>query len=566
MGFGDRLAKAQRLSGDLEYQKQANEAIVKRNISRKPKREATYYSTSFSQPLLDQPIPFDPEEFFTFCNEDLGFTLEEKPHRELCAEIASLFPDLRFPVNQPKRFGLILLPRSSFKTSVCSIALPLFILTKNPNARIMISAHRHDVAKERLSSIKRYIERDATFIGKYGNWKPEFKEEKWSEDSIVITTRTQNLNDPTIDTCAVDRNKDGSHPDVVIGDDIQSVTNAATPVMRLKVQRHVNSMSPQLQPGGTMLIIGTRKHNQDIYGKIYKLNDDLVARGKPPMYSTLTRGAYLEDGSLYFPGRLDHETLEGEKLRLGPKEFANEYLNEPIEDGAKMFTKDKFASMEAIEHFVDPYTGGGLLHVKSGQIPVNVGMVWDPAGHKPSESSDYHGVTVVGYDPEDHWWVLKAEQLKGAPDYVLSRVAGLIVRYRPNIIGIETVFRQEMWVFALRQHLTNMGVDCPAIREIESKEAKYGRISALQPMVQSDRITLDVTCTALREQLLDYPEVEHDDLVDSLASHIVIARPSQPDDVPFLDEDDYFEDLHRPVDRRAAMGAYAGLHSSGARI
>lgn len=251
---------------------------------------------------------------------------------------------------------------------------------------------------------------------------------------------------------------------------------------------------------------------------------------------------------------------------MGDRMFANEYLNEPIEEGAKMFTKDKFASMETIEHFVDPFTGGGLIHVKSGQIPVNVGMIWDPAGHRPTESSDYHGITIVGYDPEDHWWVIKAEQLKGNPDYVVSRAAGLILRYRPKIIGVETVFRQEMWVYLLRQHMANIGMECPAIKEIESKDAKYGRISALQPRVQNGFITLDATCTALREQMLDYPEVEHDDLVDSLASHVVIASPATPDDVPFLDEDDYFDDLHRPADKRVAMGAYAGRSSAPARI
>ena len=565
MNFQSRAAKAEALASDLDFQRQTNEAKVKRNFGRKEKRQSVDYTSSYGSASTD-PIVFDPDEFFDFCNNDLGFTLEDTPHRELCHELSRLFPDLRFPIEQSKSYGLILLPRGSFKTSVCGIALPLFILTKNPNARIMISAHRHDVAKDRLSSIKRYMERDAVFREKYGDWKPEFKAEKWSEDSIVITARTQNLIDPTIDTCAVDRNKDGSHPDVFIGDDVQSVPNSATPIMRAKVWQHVRDASPQLNPGGTMLLVGTRKHNQDVYGKIYKINDVKAAGKQDAMWSILRHGAYNEDGSLYFPGRLTKDKLDSEKLLMGDKMFANEYLNEPIEEGAKMFTKDKFASMEAIEHFVDPLTGGGLLHTSKGQIPVNMGMVWDPAGHRPSESSDFHGVTIVGYDPEDHWWVVKAEQLKGNPDYVVSRIAGMILRYRPQIVGIETVFRQEMWVYLLRQHMASIGMECPAIREIESREQKYGRISALQPRVQNGLITLDSSCTALREQMLDYPEVEHDDLVDSLASHVVIARPSSPDDVPYLDEDDYFDDIHRPADKRVKMGAYAGAWSSGARI
>jgi predicted phage terminase large subunit-like protein len=315
-----------------------------------------------------------------------------------------------------------------------------------------------------------------------------------------------------------------------------------------------------------MLLIGTRKHNQDLYGKIYKVNDALTAKGKPPLFAILKHGAFRPDGSLYFPGRLTREYLAGELAFMQEREFANEYLNEPIEAGAKMFTKDKFNNMEPIEYFVDPLSGGGLIHVRDGQIPVFTTMVWDPAGHRPTESSDDHGITVVGNDPDDHWWCVKAEGIKGNPDYVVTRVAGFIMRYRPQLLGIETVFRQEMWVYLLRQHLANAGIECPSIREIESKEAKYGRISALQPRVQNGGLTLDSTCMALREQMLDYPEVEHDDLIDSLASHMVISRPSTPDDEKFMDEDDYFEEAFEAPDIRAKMGCYAGGSTNNSRL
>ena len=562
-----RAARAELLSDDLSHDFQTQKALVKKSIARKAKRETTEYTTSFADPLFSLPIPFDAQEFFDFCNNDLGMTLEEVPHMEICEELAKAFPDLRFPVGQSKQFVLMLLPRTTYKTTICGIALPLFILTKNPNARGLISAHRHDVAKERLKSIKRYLERDAVFREKYGNWVPEFREEKWSEDSIVITTRTQNLNDPTIDTCAVDRNKDGSHPDFIIGDDIQSVVNAATPVMRAKVWDHVRSMSPMLQPGGTMLLIGTRKHNQDLYGRIIKINEELQSKRKPAMFSVLRHGAYNPDGSLYFPGRLTHEYLEGEKLLMGSRMFANEYLNEPIEEGAKMFLKEKLP-LEAIEYLIDPLAGTGLIRLQDGsQIPTYTTMVWDPAGHRPTESSDYHGLTVVGNDPGEHWWVIKAEGIKGNPDYVVSRVAAYIMRYRPSLLGVETVFRQEMWVYLLRQHLSNIGVECPAIREIESKEAKFGRIAALQPLVNRGGLTLDVSCTSLREQLLDYPEVEHDDLIDSLASHIVITQKINPNDEKFMDDEDFFEaGGTEPIDPRVKMGCYAGVSGGSSSL
>jgi predicted phage terminase large subunit-like protein len=568
MSLSSRASKAELLTTDLLHGRQTTEAVLtqKKSLARKQKRGVKGYTTTYSTSLSSCPIPLVAREFFNFCNDDLGMTLEEQPHMEICEALAQIFPDMRFPVNQPKCFQLILLPRGTFKTTICGIALPLFLMWKNPNVRILISAHTHKAAKDRLNSIKKYLEKNDHFREKYGDWVPEFREEKWAEDAIVITSRTQNLNDPTVDTCAVGINKDGSHPDVVLMDDIQSKENVKTPGMRAKVWEHVTATSPMLVPGGTMLLIGTRKHNQDCYGKIYKINDALTADKKPIMFAILKHGALYPDGSLYFPGRLTHKFLATEKAFMGPKDFANEYLNEPIEAGAKMFTKDKFAGMEPIEYFIDPLSGGGLIHVRDGQIPVYTTMVWDPAGHRPSETSDDHGVTVVGNDPEDHWWCVAAVGVKGNPDYVVSRIAGFIMRYRPQLLGVETVFRQEMWVYLLRQHLANAGIECPAIREIESKEAKYGRISALQPRVQNGGLTLDSSCMALREQMLDYPEVEHDDLIDSLASHILISRASTPDDEKFMDEDDFFEEKFEAPDIRAKMGCYAGGSANNSRL
>jgi hypothetical protein len=60
--------------------------------------------------------------------------------------------------------------------------------------------------------------------------------------------------------------------------------------------------------------------------------------------------------------------------------------------------------------------------------------------------------------------------------------------------------------------------------------------------------------------MLDYPEVEHDDLIDSLASHIIITRPSSPDDEKFVDDDDWYDKDGKSEieDPRVKMGCFAG--------
>jgi phage terminase large subunit-like protein len=510
----------------------------------------------------------DGDELFDFCNDVLGFTLEEKPHRELCHWIARQFPDLRFPPERPSIHAVLLWPRGTYKSTVLTHGVPLYILWKNHNAAGLITAHRHDVAKLRLGACKKTIERGEKFRELVGNWKPDFKEDKWSEEAFTITARTMNLIDPSLDTAAVGRPKDGSHPHFILADDVQSKENSATPVMRENVYQHIRDLYPLLQPGGTMIVIGTRKHTQDVYGKIFEINEELMAKNLPPLFSVDIRGCYVgETKELFFPGRLTEEFLLTQRIAMGDKDFACEYLNEPIAEGDKLFTRQgitKYA--QSMELYVDALEGGGLIITKAGeQIPVNVSFVWDPAGHKPSDISDYHGITVCGCDVDNNWWIPAARQIKGTPHYVINQMIGMIVRYKPKTIGIETVFRQEMWLWLLRQRLELMDIECPAFIEIESKEAKYSRIEAIQPKVLEGGIIIDPACVNLIKQMVDYPEVAHDDLIDSLAAHLLVAHPPKPNNKKFVDNDDFFDDIlnqSATSDSQLGLKGIAGLNST----
>ena len=62
--------------------------------------------------------------------------------------------------------------------------------------------------------------------------------------------------------------KTGMHFDVIIMDDLNSASNSNTPEARAKVRDHYRMNHAILEPGGIMLVIGTRYAADDVIGFI----------------------------------------------------------------------------------------------------------------------------------------------------------------------------------------------------------------------------------------------------------------------------------------------------------
>jgi hypothetical protein len=278
--------------------------------------------------------PLTGELLYTFSSDVLGYKLlRPQPHDEQCAFYVRLCPNALL-AGQARRYGMILVPRDTFKSTIGCISLSLLLLVQNPNLSILFGSYRHDVAQARLRATKLHMERNKRFRALFGNWVPAFREDIWNEDSIVILPRDVDAGvqvDPTIDTCGVDRPKEGGHFDVIILDDIHNRDNVQTPVMRQKVYEFVGRCIPMLKPGGSQLVIGTRWAHNDAYGKIMRDDRRNVQEGRPAMYDVLVRGAKLPNGTLYFPERLDDRGLQRVRHAPGMTEylFRSQYFNRP---------------------------------------------------------------------------------------------------------------------------------------------------------------------------------------------------------------------------------------------
>lgn len=451
--------------------------------------------------------------------------MSPQPHYDLCNIMEEAVGDCQFRGSEQTCI-LIGVPRGAFKTSIATRGLPIGVLARNPNARILFDAFRHDVSKERLGAVASDIASNTALHRLYGNdWKPAFREAPWSDSRIVISKRTKVLKEPSIDTSGVDRSKTGSHYDLIIADDLVTDTNIRTAENRQKVYDHIMDLLPILEPGGTLILIFTRWHADDAYGKIIRIDEDRERNGKKPFFKKLIRSCFDGPNGLYFPTKHTFEFLSNAREQLRERKFSCQYLNKPIADTDRTFKMEHLQEVDFQFYVSDDQ---GVVKTNDGQYPVYTTMAWDTAGSKATSRSDYHGLTIVGTDLFSRWWIPVAEGVKGTPTEIVNRVVAHILTYRPSILLIEAVGSYAHWADHIYSRLEPLGISI-AMEEISPKgQTKESRIEQLEPLWTARRIFLQKGLHELINQLDSFTPTslpDHDDIIDSLAMHLGFTRP-----------------------------------------
>lgn len=172
---------------------------------------------------------------------------------------------------------IVVMPRGTFKSTLGSVAYPIWRLLCDPNLRILLDSELYTNSKNFLREIKGHFqsERMTKFFG------PQVGS-KWDEGEIIIKSRGVNLKEASITVGGLGTTKVGQHYDLIIGDDYNSPQNSETPEKCQKVIDHVRYCLNILDPGGEYLWIGTRYAERDVIGFFLKevLGEARLAEGK----------------------------------------------------------------------------------------------------------------------------------------------------------------------------------------------------------------------------------------------------------------------------------------------
>ncbi len=439
------------------------------------------------------------ESLHFLCTRFLGFKDWDKIH-----------DDIEKFLNRKSRKKLILVPRGHLKTSVITKAFSIQQVLRNPNVRILIANQVWDKAREMLYEIKQMFTDKSDLPKLFGS----FVSDRWREDDIVVRQRTIALAAPTIGTSGVEAELTSSHYDVVILDDLQGLQNYQTPEQREKVKRYYRSMMDLLEPGGLLVVVGTRWHLDDVYQYIMDEESE---------YFDITVRKVVENGQIIFPKKFNKrfdpqtkswlETLEPtldfiNYLKKRPsEEFSAQYMNSPIDSENQIFKKEYFKTYDRRPE------------------RLFVSMTIDPAISE-KQSADYFAINVSGMDENYKIYVL--DTLKGHWKVAesIDNIFTTYLKWHPSEVGLETIAYQKALKSWLEEKMRERGVFFP-ITELtrNTNESKEFRIKALEPFYRDGLIAHAPWMKSLEQELLEFPKGKHDDEIDALASQLSLLMP-----------------------------------------
>lgn len=154
---------------------------------------------------------------------------------------------------------LLVLPRGCLKSSLGVVGYSIWLILNNPNIRILIDSEVYTNSKNFLREIRAHLE-NPRLTSIFG----DFVGPTWAEGEIIVKQRTKSLKEATIVCSGIEKILVGQHFDAVIFDDVNSNKNSATEEGRQKVIDHYKMTMAILDPGGKVVVIGTRYSSSDL--------------------------------------------------------------------------------------------------------------------------------------------------------------------------------------------------------------------------------------------------------------------------------------------------------------
>ena len=307
----------------------------------------------------------------------------------------------------------------------------------------------------------------------------------------------------------------GSRPDLILCDDLENDEMVASLERRVKLRRWFRAvLMPALSLGGRIVIVGTILHRDSLLSRLVRNR-----RWTRRLWAALS-----EDGlrSLW-PARFSPAFLLAEKEEAREDGLLavwyQERQNRAIADEEQAFRTEDFRAYDQL-----PPEPPGMVRRWTKSLYV------DPAISE-SQKADFTAYSVVYASHDGEWYVEEAFRRRDDPAKLIETVRELHAKHGFDVIGIEAVAYQRSIAFWLKFEDTKEGglSDLPIEAVIPDLD-KRRRILALQPFYRAHRIHHRRSIgSRLEEELLNLDSIDHEDLADSLAGHLLITvRPEPP--------------------------------------
>ncbi len=413
----------------------------------------------------------------------------------------------------------IIFPRG-FSKSTWEKIDTLHDIVYNLERVILYIANTISDAQNHFESIKQQFENNEALIEVYGNLVPNNYQlsSKWTNRHFETTNGVNVVARGAGKGRGV--NIKNNRPTKIIFDDVEDDEEVASAERREKLHNWIyNVIFPSRS---------NEKSKIKFIGTIISPLCELLVFYKK--FGGIFRKAE-ENGVSIWPAQFPMEKLAQLKDQMGTLAYMQELMNTPTDPSISMLR------MEWLEpHFYSTLKAADDL---------NIIIMFDPQIGE-TKGADFYGLCVIGKYPKDkHRYVLELQTGKATQLEQAALLVRTIQRYgrRVTCAGIEKLMTQVAvyqnileWqsgnidLNGVDNHNRNVAI-IPVLPEKSPGGVlikKTARLAMHQPAFQRGEIHLHDTMRSFAEELIAFPNVEHDDGIDALIYCLEYANRSTP--------------------------------------
>lgn len=460
------------------------------------------------QETIEQLRERGRKSLFFFARVILGFhELDACIHRPICQMIQDYENNHRV---------MIVIPRSWFKSTICSIAYPIWRAVNNPNVRVLIAQNIYSNACKKLKAIAGIFEKNQLFRALYSEILPD-SSCKWSGECLEVK-RTKAHPEGTFEAAGVGTMVTSRHYDVIIEDDTvcakkDDMTGLIQQPTQMDIEKaigwHSLSHPLLLHPlESQIIIVGTRWAERDLIGFIaeeypdYRIVSRAIAEREDGLSATLEEG-----GRLAWPERFNEQVYRELEKSEGPYMFACMYLNKPTAAINQTFKRQWVHYWENKPKECFACTSVDLASAEKTETS-------DP---------DYNVILTTAIEPKSgRIFVVDYTRARMSPSEVIDAIFSHYAKHKFMKVIVEAIGYQRTLVHWLKRRQLK-SEQMFYVEEVKSLiGSKEDRILGLQPYFANGMILIKRWMEELEHELLAWsPSMRsgHDDILDALSMH-----------------------------------------------